>query len=193
MGSIRSILFAAFFFILTGCATNEFAPSKTYAEGLSLKDSRLYIYSFLDIRDVEFGPTMLAEFDKQFTQELQTAGTSAKVLRFKSSGPGRYFSFTNSGVQIPVRDVITQNANDEKAMGAQYRLIIFPSKMTLSGAWKFYDVRWEIVDIRTDKVVWATTSRGKHLNAWRNDEDPGPRAKTIVNGIVEEMRKSKLL
>jgi hypothetical protein len=31
------------------------------------------------------------------------------------------------------------------------------------------------------------------MNAWKADEDPEARAKTIVDGIVAEMQKSNLL
>jgi hypothetical protein len=178
---------------LTACATNKFTKTQSLVNGVSLANSRIFVYSFLDIRDAEFGPNMLIEFDKQFIRDLKKSAVTAKVLRFKDSEAGKYFSFTNGGVSIPIRETLEKNADKERELNADYRLIIFPSKMTLSGAWKFYDIKWELISVKTGERVWATTSQGKHLNAWKNDEEPVARAKTIVDGIVTEMRSSKLL
>ncbi len=179
--------------LASACASNQFAGTKATSSGIDIRNTRLQVYSFLDLRDAEFGPNMLAEFDKQFAAALAASSVTVSTLRFKNSQPGRYFATTSGGVSVPVRDTIESNASEERAFGASYRLIIFPSKMTLSGAWKFYDVRWDLVDTRTGRIVWTTTSQGKHINAWKNDEDPAARAKTIVDGIVGELKSSKLI
>ena len=178
---------------LAGCATNQFSGTRSVSPGVTLSGARLQIYSFLDLRDVEFGPNMLAEVDRQLATALGAASVSVQNLRFKSSDPGRYFSSTNAGMRVPVRETIDSNRASELSFAATHRLIIFPSKMTLSGAWKFYDVTWELYETNSGKLVWSTTSHGKHLNAWKNDEDPQVRAKTIVDGVMNEFRTSKLL
>ena len=193
MSRLKHLLAAAWVVVLSACAANEFVQTKTHVDSLSIRNSKLFIYSFLDVRTGELGPSLLDEFDRQLTQQLSKSGVTVAILRFKDSEPGKQYSFTSSGMQIPVRDTIVQNASNERAMGSDFRLIIFPSQMTVSGAWRFYNVRWDLVETRTGKLVWSTSSRGKHMNAWKNDEDPETRAKTIVDGIVEEMRKSNLL
>ncbi|HZY17520.1 MAG TPA: hypothetical protein VFE82_03515 [Ramlibacter sp.] len=178
---------------LTACATNQFTGTQVASSGVSLKNARLQVYSFLDIRDVEFGPQMLNEVDRQLAAALSAESVQVRTLRFKESEPGKYFSSTNAGVRVPVGETISSNRVEEREFPADLRLIVFPSKMTLSGAWKFYDVRWELQDVNTGRIVWTTTSHGKHLNAWKNDENPEERAKTIVDGIMNEFRGSKAL
>lgn len=193
MSQLKPLLAAACVALLSACASNEFLQTKTHVDGLSLKNTKLYIYSFLDVRTGELGPNLLNEFDRQLAQQLAKSGITTKVLRFKDSEPGKQYSFTSTGMQIPVRETIVQNAANEREMGADYRLIIFPSHLTVAGAWRHYDVRWDLLNARTGKVVWSTQSKGKHMNAWKQDEDPETRAKTIVDGIVGEMQKSNLL
>lgn len=178
---------------VVGCASNQFKTVAPAAEGLSLRNTKVYAYSFLDLRDAELGPSMLTAIDRQLTQALAKSGVTLAVLRFKDSEVGHTFSATNGGMAVPVRQTIESSAKEEQALGADYRLIVFPSKMTLSGAWKFYDIRWELIDIKTGKRVWSSISQGKHLTMWKNDEDPESRAKTIVVGAVEEMKKGGLI
>jgi hypothetical protein len=178
---------------LAACAANQFSETRTVGDSVVLRHARIYIYSFLDAREVEFGPNLLGELDTQLVSELEKNDIKGKILRFRDSNIGQYYSMTNAGMQIPVGQVVARNLNAEREFDAKYRLIIFPSKMTISGAWKFYDVQWDLFDTQTRKKVWSTTSHGKHINMWKNDEDPHVRAKTIVDGILMELRKSNLL
>ena len=178
---------------LAGCATHQFTTTGPAAAGFSIRNTKVFAYSFLDLRDAEFGASMLAEVDKQLTQALAKSGVTVKVLRFKDSDVGHSFSATSGGMTVPVRQTIESNAKEEQALRADYRLIIFPSKMTLSGAWKFYDIRWELIEVRTGTRVWSSVSQGKHLTMWKNDEDPEGRAKTIVEGAIGEMKKVGLI
>jgi hypothetical protein len=190
----RRVLLIACSLSLAACAANQFSKTQSLVNGVSLKGSRVFVYSFLDIRDNEFGLNMLTEVDKQLTQALQKSDVTARVLRFRDSETGKYFPLlTNGGVSIPIRQTFASNATAEQELGADYRLVIFPKKMTLSGAWKFYEISWELISTKSGERVWMTTSQGKHINAWKNDEDPVERAKTIVDGIVVEMRKSQLM
>lgn len=190
---IARILIVIFSVILMGCVTNEFKSTTTAADGISLRGSKVYVYSFLDLRDSDLGETMVNQINMQLTRELSNSGVSMKVLNFKDSEPGRSFATTNTGLSVPVRQTIESNISEEKAQGTDYRLLIFPSKMHLSGAWKFYDIRWELIDARTERPVWSSTSKGKHLTMWKNDEDPEGRAKIIVDGVVSEFKKNGLI
>lgn len=179
--------------LLGACASNQFTASAPAANGITLAKSRLYVYSFMDVRDSEFGPMMLAEIDRQLVAELAKASVTARVLRFKDSEAGKYYSTTNSGMSVPTGQTISGNLANEKSLATNYRLVIFPSDMKITGAWMHYQVRWELFDAATNKRVWVATSHGKHMNFAKNDEDPQARAKGIVDGFVGELRKSRLL
>lgn len=189
----RRALVATFAAVLAGCATNEFRTITPTTNGLSIRGAKVYAYSFLDLRDAELGSSMLAQVDAQLTQSLADANVSVKVLRFKDSEPGRSFATTSGGMSVPVRQTVESNLPEEKAQGTDYRLIVFPSKITISGAWKFYDIRWDLIDAKTGRAVWSSASQGKHLTMWNNDEDPEKRAKVIVDGVVSEFKKSGLI
>ena len=189
----RRIAILAMAATLVGCATNEFKTIASPTNGPSIRGSKIYAYSFLDLRDAELGPTMLSQIDLQLIQSLANASVSVKVLRFKDSDIGRSYATTNSGMSVPVRQTIESNSQEEKAYGAAYRLVIFPSKMTLSGAWKFYDIRWDLIDVKSGNRVWSSSSQGKHLTMWKNDEEPEARAKVIVDGVIAEFKKSGLI
>lgn len=189
----RRLVIVALAAILVGCATNEFKTISSTTNGPSIRGSKVYAYSFLDLRDSELGSTMLSQIDSQLAQSLASASVSLKVLRFKDSDIGRSYATTNGGMSIPVRQTIESNLSDEKAYGTEYRLVVFPSKITLSGAWKFYDIRWDLIDVKTGNRVWGSSSQGKHLTMWKNDEDPEGRAKVIVDGVIAEFKKSGLI
>jgi len=139
---------------------HERIPANQVARRESQPEKHQAVY--LDVRTGELGPNLLNEFDRQLTQQLAKSGITAKVLRFRDSEPGKQYSFTSTGMQIP--EITTD-----------YRLVIFPSQLTVAGAWRHYDVRWDLMDARNGKLVWSTQS------------------KTIVDGIIAEMQKSSLL
>ncbi|HIV71030.1 MAG TPA: hypothetical protein H9903_08880 [Candidatus Aquabacterium excrementipullorum] len=188
----RRLLITAAAASLAGCATNSFRTMKPAAAGLSLKNTKVYAYSFLDLRDHEFGASMLGEIDRQLVEVLGQSGVTLKVLRFRESDIGRSFTMTSGGMYVPVRQTVESNAGPEKAFGTTYRLTIFPQKITLTGAWKHYEIRWDLFDVRTGQMVWSSLSEGKHLTLWKNDEQPQERAKTIVDSAVAEMKQSGL-
>ena len=60
----RRIFMSAFGALLASCASNQIVSTASAVEGASVKNSKIYIYSLLDLRDAEFGPSMLAEVEK---------------------------------------------------------------------------------------------------------------------------------
>jgi hypothetical protein len=178
---------------LAACASNDFVPSRPTKFGTSLKGSKLQIYSFLDVRSTEFGPHLIDQFDRQLGEALSQEGVPARVLRFADSETGKYFTLSNSGLSVPVKQTIQGNLVEEQSFGANYRLVVFPANMRLQGAWRFYDIQWEITDVVSGQSVWNTVSHGKLINAWKNDEDPAERAKTFVDGFISALRSSNLV
>jgi hypothetical protein len=187
------IAFLTLLACLTGCATNKFLEPKIGVEGISIKGSRVYVYSFLDIRAKDIGQSLVNEVDAQLVSGLAESGVTSKALQFKHSEVGQSYSLTGGGMTVPIGPTIKANLAEERAFDAKYRLVIFPSVMRLQGAWKFYDVRWDLFDTQTNTLVWSGNSHGKHLSLYSNNENPKERAKTIVDSALAAFANSKLL
>ncbi|MET0332908.1 MAG: hypothetical protein ABW190_01450 [Rhizobacter sp.] len=190
---LRRTLLLAAALALTGCVTNQFKTTVPAANGVTIKNTKVYAYNFLDIRDAELGATMLDEVEKQFSQGLAASGVTLKVLKFKDSEVGKSFASVRGGMSIPIRRTVESNLEAERALPADYRLIIFPSNMLLQGAWRHYTIRWDLMDVKTSKVVWSSTSEGKHMVVVRSDETPAEKAKVIVDSAIAEMKANGLL
>ncbi|MBB6342983.1 hypothetical protein HNP49_003171 [Pseudomonas fluvialis] len=179
--------------VISACSTSHFAVKPSDAEGVSLKGTELYVYSFLDVRESFFGPNLLLEFSKQLSSNLNNLGVSTKISSFKETEVGKYYINTNADTVIPAQQAIAKNESIEKLYDTENRLIIFPSKMTINQAVISYEIRWELVDAKTGKIIWSTMSEGLHMNAWVPDEDPQPRAKKIVDAIITEMQRNRMI
>lgn len=168
------------------------APPRPEAPA-SLRDSVVYIYNFLDLRQEQYGDKVLAQFDGQLTERLDHLGTRAKVLRYRNS-PAMQASGANFGsTMVPVAETIFANLADEAATGAKYRLIVFPASYTLAGAWRFYEVRWVLVDVRTNRKLWSYLYKGKHLVMWRTNENAVSRGRKLVDAAWGELARAGLL
>jgi hypothetical protein len=163
-------------------------------------NSFVYVYNFLDLRDEDFGEKVVAEVDRQIAESLAQHGIKAKAMRSKGTPfaakpvPGGYWSSGYAGNSntsyVPVGEIVGSNAADEQASGATHRLIIFPSNMTLSGAWKFYEVRWVLFDVSADVPAWEHVYSGKHLTLWKTDENSVARGAKLVGDATSAMQKS---
>lgn len=180
---------------LTGCtfSDNGFVKSSQPDSGVTLHGSTVYVYTFLDLREGNFGPSMLTALNQQLVAKLGSTGITAKLLPFQGTETGRYFPNTVASADIPVDKVVAANRTDETAAGARYRLIIFPLSTNTTGAWFIYDLRWELIDIPTGRIVWTVKSHGSHLAMWSHDEAPEGRAAVIVDGFLAEMKKFGLI
>jgi hypothetical protein len=186
------VVFVLVVALIQGCASNKFVQTKIYQDGISLKGKSMYVYSFMDIRDSEFGANMLKSLNKQLISGFEVEGTKVDVLDFSDSEAAMSYSMSNSG-QLPVEAFISKNQDAEQFFNADYRLLIVPSQMTLQGAWKHYDVRWNLIDAKTNKIVWRAISEGSHLTGMHNDENPDGRAKTILKGLFLQLKKDKFI
>ena len=193
MGRLTYIFIASCLILFSACSTIKFNKPETKLNNINIRNSAVYIYSFLDIREDEFGPSMLAELNKQLVQVLSNSGVPSKILRFKDSEYSKTFSLVDKSMSIPVQETILGNANQEQEFGAKYRMIVFPTEMSTSNMSNIYVIRWDLVDLNTGEIMWSITSRGTHMKMWKNDEAPEARAKTIVDGFVNEMMKSNML
>ena len=177
---------------LQGCASNSFVQTKTYQNGISLKDQSIYVYSFLDIRDNQFGSNMLKMLDEYIISDFQSENADVKVVRFLDSKIAKLHSVTND-TELPIDGFILENLENEQNFSANYRLIIIPSKMRLQGAWKHYDITWQLQNVKTNMIAWKAISEGSHLTTFYPDENPDERAKKIIDSLFIQLKKDKLI
>ena len=179
---------------LDGCAiAPRFVGTTQVAMTKPIIFSSIYVYSFLDIRSKELGPKMITEIQRQLEVGLKNHGVVSEQHWFENDPVASEIASTGGSERIPVREVITRNAAAERKYGARYRLIVFPIQTTTGGDWAFYDFRWTVEDTITQRVVWSTTSQGKHMNWIMTDENSSQRAKVVVDGVISEMVNSGLL
>ena len=195
MRNLNRALAMAGLLLLGGCglSSNNFVKSGPPEAGTTIRNDKVYVYSFLDLREGMFGATMLAAVNQQITDKLAAAGVKAKVLSFKATDTGRYFPVTQASADIPVDKVIAANSHDEADFGARYRLIVFPLATETQGAWVIYDLRWELVDVRSGQDVWIVKSHGSHMVMLQADEQPESRAAEVVDDFIAQLRKYGLV
>lgn len=64
--------------------------------------------------------------------------------------------------------------------------------MTISGAWRFFDVTWILEEASSDSTVWRGVSQGEHLVSWNIDEMYEARASQIVESLFAELERSNM-
>jgi hypothetical protein len=188
-----------------GQSTDATAAAASTARPL-LKGYFVYVYSFMDVRESEFGPRILNQLDKQLLTELDADGVPAKILRFKQSAVGRDYVeeapsshpapfeyHTQSSALVPVARTIAANAPDETAVGAGFRLIEFPLSFSTQGAWRYYAVRWDLIDVASGNQVWSKVYNGSQPASLGSGEDAQSRASAMLKAMIADFKKAGLL
>ncbi len=166
---------------------------------IKLPGSLLYVYSFLDVRENEFTPKVLDQFDAALTARLDALEVSSKILRYNKAkqAKGEFvannMSFGDDSRMIPVGQTIDQNLADERATQARYRLIIFPANFQSAGAWRFYDVRFTMMDTENNRPVLEYVYSGKHMVLLKNSENADARSKKILDAVFAELKRKGFL
>ncbi len=176
-------------------ALAETKPAQDSADPLpaKLSGSFLYVYSFLDVRQSEYTPKVLDQFDADLTARLNGFAVTNKILRYTESAKGKdefFAAKTREGEDsrsIPVSETIARNIEDERASKARFRLIVFPANFTLSGSWRFYDIRFILMDAATNKRLLEYTYSGQHLVMLRDSENAAARSKKILDAAFAEL------
>ena len=161
---------------------------------------KLYIYSFLDVRQSNLGDNYLTMFEMLLAEELSKRNVNSKQLWFNRSQTARHTAMIDtvtlanpyqrsSTTQVPVRRTIVENLADETSFGARYRMTLFPKSISNNA----YAVHIDIEDVATGKLVWYATMNGRNLNWVMADEVPEQRARLTVQSIVEALDGSHLL
>lgn len=173
------------------------ASAVAVAEAPSLRGSTLYIYTFIDVRQREFGPKVIDAFDTQLVSRFGAVAVEAKVLRFGNSafaGQKTYRGGAMSGYNVvPVERVIAANWKEERVSGARYRLIVVPSNYRISGAWQSYELHWVLFDVETGRQVWEYDYSGRHLMMLKRDENGAKRAKKFIDNAFVDLKKIGLI
>ncbi len=174
------------------CATQSGDPAavKTLPAG-----GTIIVYNFLDIRSEQYTPKVMGKIEPKLLACLAQYGQTATLIRsqnlpFVQQHPewNALYSGVVQSVNVPIEDFIASNAEDEKAKGVQYRLNIQPTDFTIDGAWRYYTILWELVDVKTSEIVWSFEYTGRHMAMWSNSENSDARSNKIILGAFQELR-----
>lgn len=184
--------------VLSGCSTNFHSASSPYTDTTPV--TAIYVYSFLDLRQGSLGPNFLAETKKQLTAALSREGIRSKQLWFNESPLREQFSLeakgpnpANTNTRVPVGEVVEATQQDERAFGASHRLVVFPAYVMSSNTGSSFDIRWDLVNSQTNQLSWRTISRSHFQKFFLGDENPQDRASEVVQGLMSELRKAKVI
>ena len=185
--------------ILAACATKP-SVQVSNASQSDLRLEKLYIYSFLDVRQNALGNNYLTMFEMLLAEELAKRNVNSKQLWFNRSQTARHTAMVdtvtfaspyqrNSTTQVPVKRTIAENQAEESSFGARYRMTLFPKNI----ANNTYAIHIDIEDAITGKLVWYATMNGHNFNWVIADEVPEQRARLSVESIIEALDGSHLL
>lgn len=75
----RKLLILSFTALLQACASHSMISTKSTTNLPPLANTTLYTYALLDLREVEFGPSMLNALDRQLRAALATHGITVLI------------------------------------------------------------------------------------------------------------------
>jgi hypothetical protein len=189
-----------------GTVTREAPVSQDMPARLpSLQGASVFVYSFLGVYLDDFGEETLDLFGEQLPAALAKEGVKPRFARFDSSWVAYAFPVTEAGTtsdgifvrahrsyQVPYGEAIATKAADEAAAGAQYRLIVFPAGFSDDAGVNSYEIRWDLIDIRSGARLWTYTYKGSHLVGLVWGQNSKGRANKFVKAGLAEMRKAGL-
>jgi hypothetical protein len=185
--------------LVFGCTTPPKFKTET-VRNVFVRVDTIYIYSFLDMREHELGKNFMREVQHDLDEQLSQHGVHTKQVWFNDTRQ-RFYVFETAqwaGTQrrdtklIPVREVIAEKADDERAFGARYRLVMAPTNLDGTGVGYDTEVQYLLTDVKTGQVVWKATSKMDTVNWIKVDEQPVERAKMFVGGLIQEMMSAGL-
>lgn len=188
---MKSVFLLSLAFLLQGCISSKFVSSSLIDKQLKLEGEIVYIYNTLDIRTEEFSQEMLVFLNQQIVSRFKEKNVSTNVFNFKESKVGTTYMVAGSGT-IPIDQFTSQYKSQEVDNNVNFRLLVIPSQMTVSGPWRFFTISWILVDVDTGLVVWKGVSKGEHLVQFTINEMAEKRASQIVDGLFAELEKAKL-
>jgi hypothetical protein len=188
-----SIFVLAITTALTGCASFKVTPSPPNTSGDSIKDTRIQLYSFLDVREDVLGITFVAEVNKQLAGALQGELVTTQLATFKDSPAARYFTVSNKDLSVPMVDVIAANLNNEKTFSATHRMILFPKSTLVKDGGPDFVLQVDIYEVKTLKLIWRNTVNVHQYNSIYYDMNSEGRARTLVTEVMKSFKSAKIL
>jgi hypothetical protein len=194
--SLRLVLVLATM-ALAGCASTSFERTKALQAGTEIQGSSVVVYSFLDVRKAQFGEQMLTMMNNQLVDQFKQRGVNARIVVYKQpeadvKPDALYLGVNRSMVKVPIQEYLAAQRPDEQKNGDKYRLMVFPSMVTTTGAAIDSEINWMLTDAATDKAVWTTKQSMSRTIWWHSEEAPESRSKQFVDGVMGEMTKSGL-
>lgn len=175
--------------LMAGCST-AVTRTESARTGVGLRSRKLFVYSFLDVHDTLFGPQMLSLLDARLSRSLASSGVETATFHFGDSEFAQSVTAVNGGIVLPVRQRVRANAGNERRAAIDFRLLSLPRKMFLSGAWKHFEILWQLEEVSSGEMVWSSVTEGKHRDA---QADSIGRAEMIADSLVEELRRGGLI
>jgi hypothetical protein len=174
--------------LIASCATANYASKAPDQSAQSIAGAQLYIYSFLDARSGDLGERMVAQVNEQLTARLTERGVASRIVTYADTTDKPAVGT----IMVPVQEIIASRLEEEAEFGADFRLIVMPSDMMIYGANQNYEITWELIDVQTGEIVWTTTLSGSRTVWWNQNEASEGRARTVVDGLIEQMAASGL-
>ncbi len=175
------------------------APMPASPTPQKLFGSFVYVYSFLDIREGEYSSKVLDQFDADLSARMSAFGVNSKILRYNKTktSTDEFFAekrgYGAESREVPVMQTVAGNLSDERAVSARFRLIVFPQSYTLMGAWRYYDIRFVLMDALTNRRVMDYVYSGKHMVVMKNSENAAARSKKIIDKLFEQFKLAGLV
>jgi hypothetical protein len=166
---------------------------------VKLPGSSIYVYSFLDVREKEYTPKVLDRFDAALTERFGALKVSTKILRYNKvkEKQGEFFanntSFGSSSQNIPVEQTIYRNLAEERAAQTRYRLVIFPANFESAGSWRYYEIRFVLMDTQGGRRVFEYSYTGRHMVLLSESENSEARSTKILDAFFSELGNKGIL
>jgi hypothetical protein len=184
-----------------GCTTTNnvsstLTPSASSGDAVRI-GSRVYVYSFIDVRVAELGPAFMQAFERMLAQQLLESGVESQQLWY-GQAPVRSLlereGASSGSTKLPVSEVVTANREKETKYGSRYRLVVIPSEISPAGTSVLVRTRWDLYDPKTNRSIW--TGRADTIQTfWGANVNEGAeeRAQKLVTAMVAEMKRVGLL
>lgn len=177
---------------LSACASLNYSSTENPTH-VTLVGSQVYVYSFLDIRNSEFGTRMVRAANEQIVEGLGARGVQSEFITYHQTEAGMATTSEGGSMVIPIDQIVASRRAYEQQIGADFRLLVIPSQMLVNSAAHDFEVRWVLVDTSDNRTVWQSTLRGSRT-VWvgGNDSDPENRARRFVEGLFVQMQQRGL-
>lgn len=162
----------------------------------TIRDKPIYTYSFLDLREAEYTRKVLEKINTGLADRLDAVNAGGPILEYRKTPQGEFLldgmAIGSSSTAVPVREVIDGNKQAEATAGTKLRLVIFPMRYDVVGARRWYDIRWMLFEIGSQRPFWNYTYSGSHVVMWSNKENADARAKKILDAVFDDMKAKGL-